>query len=89
MGPWGVAALIVIAAFSTQSGRSYLKKIVRSGIRAGYLAKDAAGDLAGKAKDYREELIAEIKAEHDEKNVGGSRPKETTKSSANHEHSEK
>ena len=50
MGPWGIAALIAIATISTETGRSYLRKIVRTGLRAGYHAKDSETEFADKAK---------------------------------------
>lgn len=63
MGPWGIAALIAIVAVSTKEGRVYVRKLFRSALRAGYQAKESAGELAGKAKEYKDEFIAEIKAE--------------------------
>ncbi len=61
MGPWGIAAIVAVAAFCTETGRTYLKKALKTGIRAGYEAKDAAGELVSKAKDYTEEIAAESK----------------------------
>ena len=63
MGPWGIAALIAIAAVSTKEGRVYVKKLFKTALRAGYHAKESAGELAGKAKEYKDELIAEIKVD--------------------------
>ena len=63
MGPWGIAALIAIAAVSTKKGRVYVKKLFKTALRAGYHAKESAGELAGKAIEYKDEIIAEIKAD--------------------------
>jgi hypothetical protein len=89
MGPWGWAGLVVLAIFSTQSGRACVKKALKSGLRAGYAAKDMGGELAEKAKDYKEELVAEIKVERDEKTLEDSLSKKAAESKANHQHSEK
>jgi hypothetical protein len=63
MGPWGIAALIVIVAVSTKEGRVCVKKLFRTALRAGCQAKESAGELAGKAIEYKDEIIAEIKAD--------------------------
>jgi hypothetical protein len=63
MGPWGIAALIAIVAVSTKEGRVYVRKLFRTALRAGYQAKESAGELAGKAIEYKDEIIAEIKAD--------------------------
>jgi hypothetical protein len=66
MGPWGIAALIAALALATEQGRGILKAAFREGIRAGYHVKESTLELADKAKDYKEELIAEIRADEDE-----------------------
>jgi hypothetical protein len=63
MGPWTIAAVIAVLALVTESGRAGAKKAFRAGIRAGYHAKESAVELADKAKVYKEDLIAEIKAD--------------------------
>jgi hypothetical protein len=63
MGPWGIAAILAIAAFSTEGGRTYARKIFKSGIKAGIEAREKALELADKAKDYKDDLVAEIEAE--------------------------
>jgi hypothetical protein len=63
MGPWGIAGLIAIVAVSTKEGRVYVRKLFRTALRAGCQAKESAGELAGKAIEYKDEIIAEIKAD--------------------------
>jgi hypothetical protein len=67
MGPWTIAALIAIATVSSDSGRTYAKKLIKAGVRLGLQAKDSAAELAEKANDYRNELVAEIREENSEK----------------------
>jgi len=59
MGPWGIAGLIAIVAVSTKEGRVYVRKLFRTALRAGCQAKESAGELAGKAIEYKDEIIAE------------------------------
>jgi hypothetical protein len=63
MGPWGIAAIIAVVALSTKGGRAYAKKLLRTGVKVGYDAKDEAEKLAGKAIEFKDELVSEIKAE--------------------------
>jgi hypothetical protein len=67
MGPWTIAALVAIAAVSNNTGRAYLKQLIKAGVRLGLQAKDSAADLAEKANDYKNEIVAEIKEESSEK----------------------
>jgi len=67
MGPWTIAALIAIATVSSNTGRTYVKKLVKAGVRFGLQAKDSAAELAEKANDYKNEIVAEIKEENSEK----------------------
>lgn len=64
MGPWTIAALVAIATVSSSTGRTYLKKLIKAGVRLGLQAKDSAAELAEKANDYRNEIVAEIKEEN-------------------------
>ena len=79
MGPWGIAALIAALALATEQGRGILRTAFREGIRAGYHVKESTLELADKAKDYKDELIAEIRADEDE---GSHEPKTKKKSKA-------
>lgn len=81
MGPWAIAAALAYFAFGTDSGRGYMRKALKAGVRVGYDAKHCAGDIVEKAKDYKDELIAEIKEEHEEHN-GTTTKKKTAKASA-------
>ena len=63
MGRWGIVALIAIAAVSTEEGRGYVKKLFQAVLRAGYQAKRSAGKFAGTAIEYKDAIIAEIKAD--------------------------
>ena len=63
MGRWGVAALIAITAVSTERGRSYVKKLFKAVLSAGNRAKQSAGKFAGIAIEYKDAIIAEIKAD--------------------------
>jgi len=63
MGAWGIAGLLAILTISTETGRNYLKRLVKSGVRVGYQAKESVGELASKAKDYGSDLVEEVKAE--------------------------
>jgi hypothetical protein len=65
MGPWGIAALVAIAAVSTAEGRVYVKKLFKVVLLAGFHAKETAEEFAGKAIEYKDELVAEIKSEND------------------------
>ncbi len=52
------AGLLVLAAMTTESGRSNLKKAVRSIVWTGYFARGAAADLVQKAKKCRTDFLA-------------------------------
>ncbi len=67
MGPFGIAAVIGVVAIGTETGRNYLKQALRFGLRAGFMAKQGAEDLAAKAKEYKEDLIADIESERSKK----------------------
>jgi hypothetical protein len=66
MGPWGIAALVALAAVSTAEGRGIAKKLFKVALRAGFQAKETAEEFAGKAIEYKDELVAEIKSEHED-----------------------
>ena len=63
MGPWGIAALVATATFATKTGRTFAKEVLKTGLRAGFQAKEAVTELADKAKECTEEFIADAKAE--------------------------
>jgi hypothetical protein len=63
MGPWGIAALVAVAAIATKTGRSFVKEIIKAGLRTGYQAKDTVVELADKAKESTQEFMADAKAE--------------------------
>ncbi len=71
MNIWGIGAIVAIAALCSESGRAYLKKALRSGVRVGYKASAAAGMLATNAKDYKDQLVSEIKEEKKERLQSG------------------
>ncbi len=75
MGPWGIAALIGILAASTKTGRCYARKALKSSILAGYRAKELTKDFAEKAKDYKDDLIAEVKEENEGQHANGRQSK--------------
>jgi hypothetical protein len=82
MGPFGIAAVLAVAAIGTETGRGYLKQALRAGLKVGFMAKQGAEDLAEKAKEYKQELVAEIETERAEvqtsranKKVSKSEPK--------------
>jgi hypothetical protein len=82
MGPWAFAAVIALVAVSTDSGKTYLKKIVKSGIRTGYKAKGAASELVAKASEFKDELAAEIREEkHNDDSAMSGEGKKKTKAS--------
>jgi hypothetical protein len=66
MGPWGIAALVAIAAVSSTEGRVLVKKAFKVILLAGFHAKETAEEFAGKAIEYKDELVAEIKSENDD-----------------------
>jgi len=66
MSPWGIAALIAVAAMVTKTGRACAKNVFRSSLRAGCQAKESACEMASKATTYKDDLIAEIRAEDDQ-----------------------
>jgi hypothetical protein len=81
MGPWGIAALLAVAAVTTKTGKVYLKKALKVGIAAGYDAKEAVDGLVEKTKEYKDELVAEIKSDlRDEHSEDGSHKKVGAKS---------
>jgi hypothetical protein len=71
MNIWGIGAIIAVAALFSESGKAYLKKAVRSGVRAGYKASAAAGVLTANAKQYKDQLVSEIKEEKEERLKSG------------------
>ena len=58
-----IAALLAVLAVSSEKGRELIRKALKSGVRAGYIAKKNVVELADKASEYKEELMAEIKEE--------------------------
>jgi hypothetical protein len=70
MGAWGIAGLLAILTISTETGRNYLRRLVKTGVRAGYQAKESVGELASKAKSYGSDLVDEVKAESAEVSNG-------------------
>lgn len=81
MGPWGIALLVGVAAVTTKTGKVYLKKALKVGIAAGYDAKECVEGLVEKTKEYKDELVAEIKADlRDEHSDDGSSKKVGAKS---------
>jgi hypothetical protein len=82
MGPWGIAALVAVVALSTEQGRSYFRKALKSGVRAGCHAKESVVELADKAKDYTDELVAEIRAESEDEHNDHDGPKSKRKAKA-------
>ncbi len=53
------AGLLVLAAMTTESGRTNIKKAIKSLVWTGYFAKGAATDLLDMAKKCRKEMLAE------------------------------
>ena len=63
MGPWGYAAIAAVLAVTTEAGRSALKTVLKTGVKVGLDVQDSLGEMVNKANEYKDDLIAEIKAD--------------------------
>jgi hypothetical protein len=84
MGPWGIAAIALIGATTTDGGRKLLRSAAKNVIKAGIIAKEKGSEVFGEVKEQLADVVAEVKAEvHAEaaeaSNNGG---KKTAKASA-------
>ncbi len=59
-----IAALLGVLTISSEEGRAWIKKALKSGVRAGLMARERASEIAVKALEFKEELMVEIADEH-------------------------
>lgn len=63
MGPWGIAAIALLGATTTDGGRKLLRSAAKSAIRAGLIVKEKSSTVIGDLKEQFDDVIAEVKAE--------------------------
>lgn len=66
MGPWGIAALLVIGATATEQGRKTLRSVTKSVLKAGYVVTKKSSSAIGELKEEIADVVAEVKAEQGE-----------------------
>jgi hypothetical protein len=64
MGPWGIAAIALIGATTTDGGRKFLRTAAI--IKAGLIVKDKSSTVLGELKEQVADVVAEVKAEASE-----------------------
>jgi hypothetical protein len=70
MGPWGMAAIALIGATTTDGGRKLLRAAAKNAIRAGLMVKEKSSAVLGELKEQFDDVIAEVKAEATADNAG-------------------
>ncbi|HEY9681778.1 MAG TPA: DUF5132 domain-containing protein [Oculatellaceae cyanobacterium] len=63
MGPWGIAAIALIGATTTDGGRKLLRAAAKNVIKAGIIAKEKGSAAIGEVKEQLADVVAEVKAE--------------------------
>jgi hypothetical protein len=63
MGPWGIAAIALIGATTTDGGRKFLRSAAKNIIKAGLIVKDKSSTVLGELKEQVADVVAEVKAE--------------------------
>jgi hypothetical protein len=63
MGPWGIAAIALIGATTTDGGRKLLRSATKNVIKAGLIVKEKSSSVLGELKEQFDDVIAEVKAE--------------------------
>lgn len=63
MGPWGIAAIALIGATTTDGGRKFLRTAAKNLIKAGLIVKDKSSTVIGELKEQVADVVAEVKAE--------------------------
>jgi len=63
MGPWGIAAIALIGATTTDGGRKLLRSAAKSVIKAGLIVKEKSSSVLGEIKEQFADVVAEVKAE--------------------------
>lgn len=63
MGPWGIAAIALIGATTTEGGRKLLRTAAKGVIKAGLVVKEKSQTVIGEIKEQFDDVIAEVKAE--------------------------
>jgi hypothetical protein len=85
MGPWGIGIAVLVGASFTQGGREFMRKAVKTVIRAGYEISDKSKNAVGDLKDKASDLVAEIKAEDGEENGAKAKSTKSKSDKANHD----
>jgi len=66
MGPWGIAALVLVAATATEKGRKTLRDVTKGVVKAGYVVTKKSSTALGELKEEIADVVAEVKAEQGE-----------------------
>jgi hypothetical protein len=63
MGPWGIAALVLVGGIATEKGRKVLRDVTKSVVKAGYVVTKKSSAALGELKEEIADVVAEVKAE--------------------------
>ena len=63
MGPWGIAALVLVGGIATEKGRKVLRDVTKSVVKAGYVVTKKSSTALGELKEEIADVVAEVKAE--------------------------
>ena len=63
MGPWGIAAIALIGATTTEGGRKLLRTATKNVIKAGLIVKERSSSVLGELQEHFADVVAEVKAE--------------------------
>jgi hypothetical protein len=63
MGPWGIAALVLVGGIATEKGRKVLRDVTKSVVKAGYVVTKKSSTALGEIKEEIADVVAEVKAE--------------------------
>jgi hypothetical protein len=83
MGPWGIAAIVLVAATATEKGRKTLRDVTKSVVKAGYVVTKKSSSAIGDLKEEIADVVAEVKAEQGETEEVKAKPKK--KAASEHE----
>jgi hypothetical protein len=66
LGPWGIAAALLLGAGATEDGRKAARKVAKGAIKAGYICVTKSQDFLAEAKERVSDLVAEAKNGNEE-----------------------
>lgn len=81
LGPWGIAAALLVGAGTTGEGRKLVRKVAKGAIKAGFEIKEKSSDVLAEAKEQMSDLVAEAKAEKPDDEEGSKKPARAKKKS--------